>query len=117
MLKPSPRDVYRNLVIHVPLDATKYVRVVEFKTGGAPVHHAVIRVDRTTTFEVNDIVAAGELVRNDLGVCILPRSIAARFPDLTWYDFRHHAPHWKIMLVRPPGEASPAVAALWRHFT
>jgi tetratricopeptide (TPR) repeat protein len=54
MLKPSPRDVYRNLVIHVPLDATKYVRAVEFKTGGAPVHHAVIRVDRTTTSRRRD---------------------------------------------------------------
>lgn len=48
-LKPSPRDVYRNLVIRVPLDETKYVRAVEFKSGGAPVHHAVIRVDRTTS--------------------------------------------------------------------
>jgi len=54
ILKPSPRDVYRNLVIHVPLDATKYVRAVEFKTGGAPVHHAVIRVDRTTTSKRRD---------------------------------------------------------------
>ncbi|TAK13694.1 MAG: tetratricopeptide repeat protein [Acidobacteria bacterium] len=54
MLKPSPRDVYRNLVMRVPLDATKYVRAVEFKTGGAPVHHAVIRVDRTTTSRRRD---------------------------------------------------------------
>lgn len=53
-LKPSPRDVYRNLVIHVPLETTKYVRIVEFKTGGAPVHHAVIRVDRTTTSRRRD---------------------------------------------------------------
>ena len=56
-LKPSPRDVYRNLVIHVPLErvgATKYVRAVEFKTGGAPVHHAVIRVDRTSTSRRRD---------------------------------------------------------------
>jgi tetratricopeptide (TPR) repeat protein len=54
VLKPSPRDVYRNLVIHVPLDATKYVRAVELKTGGAPVHHAVIRVDRTSTSRRRD---------------------------------------------------------------
>jgi tetratricopeptide (TPR) repeat protein/mono/diheme cytochrome c family protein len=53
-LKPSPRDVYRNLVIRVPLDDTKYVRAVEFRTGGAPVHHAVIRVDRTTTSRRRD---------------------------------------------------------------
>jgi Flp pilus assembly protein TadD len=54
MLKPSPRDVYRNLVIPVALDATKYVRAVEFKTGGAPVHHAVIRVDRTAASRRRD---------------------------------------------------------------
>ncbi len=54
VLKPSPRDVYRNLVIRVPLDETKYVRAVEFKSGGAPVHHAVIRVDRTTTSRRRD---------------------------------------------------------------
>ncbi|QJS13425.1 LysR family transcriptional regulator [Streptomyces argyrophyllae] len=96
--------------------------LVDFSPGWA-IRHSVDRafraagVDRTTTFEVNDIVAAAELVRNDLGICILPRSIADRFPDLTTYGFRHHAPHWKIMLVRPPGEASPAVTALWRHFT
>lgn len=54
VLKPSPRDVYRNLVIRVPLDETKYVRAVEFKSGGTPVHHAVIRVDRTTTSRRRD---------------------------------------------------------------
>ncbi|MFF5262084.1 LysR family transcriptional regulator [Actinomadura viridis] len=60
-------------------------------------------------------VAASELVRNDLGVCVMPESIAARFPDLSVRRFDRHAPSWKVMVVRPRGEASPAVAALLRH--
>ncbi|XNR93433.1 LysR family transcriptional regulator [Streptomyces sp. R-74717] len=96
--------------------------LVDFSPGWA-IRYAVDRafraagVDRSTTFEVNDIVAAAELVRNDLGVCIMPKSIADRFPDLPQYRFHRHAPHWKIMVVRPPGEAPPAVAALLRHIT
>ncbi|GLW65176.1 LysR family transcriptional regulator [Actinomadura rubrobrunea] len=74
-------------------------------------------VERTTAFEVNDIVAASELVRHGLGVCIMPESIAARFPDLAVHRFAHHAPVWKVMVVRPRGEPSPAAAALLRHLT
>ncbi|SEE39338.1 LysR family transcriptional regulator [Streptomyces sp. Ag109_O5-10] len=74
-------------------------------------------VERATTFEVNDIVAASELVRADLGVCIMPPTIAHRFPDLTTYRFARHAPSWKVMVVRPPGEPPAAVAALLRHIT
>ncbi|MEU8978087.1 LysR family transcriptional regulator [Streptomyces sp. NPDC048309] len=72
-------------------------------------------VERETTFEVNDIVAASELVRNDLGVCVMPASIADRFPDLTTHRFDRHAPSWKVMVVRPRGVPSPSVAALLRH--
>ncbi|NUS27112.1 MAG: LysR family transcriptional regulator [Streptomyces sp.] len=96
--------------------------LVDFTSGWA-IRYAVDRafraagVDRTTTFEVNDIGAAAELVRNDLGVCVMPQSIADRFPDLPQYRFDRHAPHWKIMVVRPPGEPSPAAAALLRHIT
>lgn len=53
-LKPSTRDVYRNLVMRVPIDSTKFVRAVELRTGGAPIHHAVIRVDRSTTSRRRD---------------------------------------------------------------
>ncbi|MER7678525.1 LysR family transcriptional regulator [Streptomyces sp. NPDC096934] len=74
-------------------------------------------VEREPTFEVNDIVAASELVRNDLGVCVMPGSIASRFPDLRTHRFDRHAPSWKVMVVRPRGEPSPAVAALLRHMT
>ncbi|MFI9833182.1 LysR family transcriptional regulator [Streptomyces sp. NPDC051913] len=96
--------------------------LVDFTSGWA-IRYAVDRafraagVDRTTTFEVNDIGAAAELVRNDLGVCVMPQSIADRFPDLAQYRFDRHAPHWKIMVVRPPGEPPPAAAALLRHIT
>jgi DNA-binding transcriptional LysR family regulator len=96
--------------------------MVDFSPGWA-IRYAVDRafraagVERSTTFEVNDIVAAAELVRNDLGVCIMPASIADRFDDLRQYPFRRHAPNWKIMVVRPPGEAPPAVAALLKHIT
>ncbi|HEX9365534.1 MAG TPA: tetratricopeptide repeat protein [Vicinamibacterales bacterium] len=46
-LNPSTEDVYRNLVIRTGLTSAVFVRAVEFKTGGAPIHHAVIRVDTT----------------------------------------------------------------------
>src|SRR4029079_19092304 len=46
MLRPGGEDVYRNLVVNTRLTADTFVRAVEFKTNGAPIHHAVIRVDR-----------------------------------------------------------------------
>ncbi|MFJ7494551.1 LysR family transcriptional regulator [Streptomyces sp. NPDC097727] len=95
---------------------------VDFTPGWA-IRYAVDRafraalVERSYTFEVNDIVAASELVRHDLGVCIMPESIAARFPDLAARRFAQHAPSWKVMVARPRGEVPPAVAALLRHIT
>ena len=53
-LKPGKDDVYRNVVLHTSLSADTYVRAVEFQTNGAPVHHAVIRVDRTSTSRRRD---------------------------------------------------------------
>ena len=46
-LRPGEEDVYRNLVVPTKLSADAFVRAVEFRTNGAPIHHAVIRVDRT----------------------------------------------------------------------
>jgi tetratricopeptide (TPR) repeat protein len=46
-LRPGAEDVYRNLVIRAPVASDVFVRAVEFRTNGAPIHHAVIRVDRT----------------------------------------------------------------------
>ncbi|MFE7712484.1 LysR family transcriptional regulator [Streptomyces sp. NPDC057486] len=124
VLLASPRRVLAGATLggEVRIADIAALPLVDFTPGWA-IRHAVDRafraagVDRSTTFEVNDIVAAAELVRNDLGVCIMPGSIADRFPDLPQYCFNHHAPHWKVMVVRPPGEPSPAVAALLRHIT
>ncbi|MFI1336411.1 LysR family transcriptional regulator [Streptomyces sp. NPDC020845] len=74
-------------------------------------------VERVPAFEVNDIVAASELVRHDLGVCVIPESIAARFPDLALRRFVRNPPRWHVMVVRPRGESPPATAALLRHIT
>lgn len=53
-LKPDQPDVYRNFVLRSALPAGAFVRAVEFRTNGAPVHHAVIRVDRTSTSRRRD---------------------------------------------------------------
>jgi hypothetical protein len=53
LLSPSTEDVYRNLVLRTSLKSGVFVRAVEFKTGGAPIHHAVIRVDSTGALELN----------------------------------------------------------------
>ncbi|MDF3287897.1 LysR substrate-binding domain-containing protein [Streptomyces silvisoli] len=95
---------------------------VDFAPGWA-IRSAVDRafrtagVERGAAFEVNDIVAASELVRHDLGVCVMPESVAARFPDLSLRRFVRQPPRWNVMAVRPAGEAPPAVAALLRHIT
>jgi DNA-binding transcriptional LysR family regulator len=94
--------------------------LVEFPVGWA-IRDAVDRafraagVDRTTTFEVNDVLAATDLVRHDLGACFLPLSVATRFPELAFHRISEPAPVWRLMTVRTHGEAPPAVAALLRH--
>ncbi|CAG6397180.1 LysR family transcriptional regulator [Streptomyces cocklensis] len=95
---------------------------VDFTPGWA-IRSAVDRVfraaavERSVAFEVNDIVAASELVRHDLGVCVMPESIAGRFPDLVLRRFARNPPRWNVLVARPGGEAPPAVAALLRHIT
>ena len=53
-MKPSRQDVYRNLVLRTSFTSAVFVRGVEFKTNGAPIHHAVIRVDRTAASRRRD---------------------------------------------------------------
>jgi Flp pilus assembly protein TadD len=48
VLRPQAGDVYRNIIVSVPVTETRFVRAVEFKTNGAPIHHAVIRLDRSS---------------------------------------------------------------------
>jgi hypothetical protein len=47
-------DVFRNVVMRVPIDTSKYVETVEFLPGAAPVHHAVIRIDRASQSRQKD---------------------------------------------------------------
>ncbi len=47
-LPAGKEDVYRNLVLPLSTQATRFVRAVEFRPGDAPVHHAVIHLDRTS---------------------------------------------------------------------
>jgi Flp pilus assembly protein TadD len=53
-LVPGGHDVYRNLVIRLAVPGTRYVRAMEFQPGGAPVHHAVIRIDRQRLSRADD---------------------------------------------------------------
>jgi Tfp pilus assembly protein PilF len=54
IVTPGTEDVYRNLVLRTPLEQDVHVRAVEFRTEGAPIHHAVIRVDRTSASRRRD---------------------------------------------------------------
>nr|WTB28252.1 LysR family transcriptional regulator [Streptomyces sp. NBC_00830]WTB35829.1 LysR family transcriptional regulator [Streptomyces sp. NBC_00830] len=72
-------------------------------------------LERTTTFEVNDVLAATDLVRHGLGVCIMPPLLAARFPELPVRSFTANAPAWTVRVVYPHGQLTPAVAALLRR--
>ncbi|WP_406433427.1 LysR family transcriptional regulator [Streptomyces sp. NBC_01589] len=122
VLVAAPRRVVSGAAVTGSVALADVARLpgVDFTPGWA-IRYAVDRafraagIERTTTYEVNDIVAAAELVRGDLGVCIMPRSIADRFPDLAQYRFDQHTPNWRIMVARPPGDPSLAVAALLRH--
>jgi len=53
-LQPGGHDVYRNLVIRLAVPGTRYVRAMEFMPGDAPVHHAVIRIDRERLSRADD---------------------------------------------------------------
>jgi Flp pilus assembly protein TadD/mono/diheme cytochrome c family protein len=53
-LQPGGHDVYRNLVIRLAVPGTRYVRAMEFMPGDAPVHHAVIRIDKQRLSRADD---------------------------------------------------------------
>lgn len=48
VLKPGRDDVYRNVIFRTSLPDDVYIRAVELRTGGNPIHHALIRIDRTS---------------------------------------------------------------------
>jgi Flp pilus assembly protein TadD len=54
ILPPDGKDVYRNLVIPIPLDRRRYVQAVEFRPSSRSVHHAFIRIDRTSNSRLLD---------------------------------------------------------------
>lgn len=47
-LPAEGRDVFRNFVVSIPVTATRYVRGLEFRAGTPAIHHANIRLDRTS---------------------------------------------------------------------
>src|SRR5437899_4817615 len=47
-LRADGGDVFRNFVAAIPVDETRYVRGLEFLPGSRAVHHANIRIDRTS---------------------------------------------------------------------
>lgn len=53
-LQPGDTDVFRNLVIRTMIPADRFVRAVEFRPGDAPVHHAVLHLDRTASSRTRD---------------------------------------------------------------
>lgn len=54
VLEPQANDVYRNLVLRTTVPAARFIRAMEFRTNGAPIHHAVIRVDPTSASRRRD---------------------------------------------------------------
>jgi DNA-binding transcriptional LysR family regulator len=93
---------------------------VDFVPGWA-VRHEVDRafraagVERTAVFETNDMLAAAELVRADLGVTVVPPALAAGLPDLRTVPIARHAPAWTTGVVHRRAPLVPAAAALLEH--
>lgn len=46
-LSGAGRDVYRNFIIPVPLDARRFVRALEFRANTKVIHHVFLRFDRS----------------------------------------------------------------------
>jgi len=46
-LAADGRDVYRNLVVAIPISARRYVHGIEFRANSRAVHHAFLRFDKT----------------------------------------------------------------------
>jgi Flp pilus assembly protein TadD len=52
--RPGEHDVFRNVVLRPPPGGPRFVRAVEFRPGQAPIHHAIIRVDRSRESRMRD---------------------------------------------------------------
>jgi Flp pilus assembly protein TadD len=53
-LPPGEGDVFRNLLIRTALVQDRFIRAVEFHPGNAPIHHAVLHLDRTAASRGRD---------------------------------------------------------------
>ncbi|SEO87088.1 LysR family transcriptional regulator [Amycolatopsis saalfeldensis] len=69
-------------------------------------------VSRVISCEVAEIGAAVELVRHDFGACLLPESVAERFPELRVRRFAGAGPRWDVAAWWAGGEVSAAVSAV-----
>jgi len=47
ILGAEGRDVYRNLIVPIPIERRRYVRGLDFKPNNRAVHHAFLRFDRS----------------------------------------------------------------------
>jgi Flp pilus assembly protein TadD len=54
VLGPGPEDVYRNVILHGDVPEGAYIRAVELRTNGSPIHHALIRLARSPVARVRD---------------------------------------------------------------
>jgi tetratricopeptide (TPR) repeat protein len=48
VLGADANDVFRNFVVQVPFQGTRYVRTFQLRPGSIAIHHANVRVDRTS---------------------------------------------------------------------
>ncbi len=48
VLSPGREDVYRNIVLHNSLPDDVFIRAVELRRNGGPIHHALIRLGRAS---------------------------------------------------------------------
>jgi DNA-binding transcriptional LysR family regulator len=122
-LRQAPADEIVDAVREGTIDLA-VVALTGRRDGVAPgwaVRQAVDRafraagVERAAVFETNDILTAAELVRADLGVTIVPSTLAAGFPDLPTVSIARHAPTWTAGVVHRRDRLVPAAAALLEH--
>ncbi|MGW3222954.1 hypothetical protein ACWDAG_27130 [Streptomyces sp. NPDC001157] len=96
--------------------------------NGRGLHHAlaepraehpgvVVHLRRAAVADIRQALREGtvdlavvELTDIAQGVCIMPKSIADRFPDLPQYRIDRHAPSWKCGLGRHNAERHAAEA-------
>ena len=53
-LHPGSEDVYRNVILHGTVPDDVFIRAVELRRNGSPIHHAVIRLARASVARAHD---------------------------------------------------------------